>query len=361
MTALQLGRMLCVGIRGAHPGDETLERDLDACAEAGVGGVVLFDLDVPRYRQFLAEGVDEESARTRATRNILDPEQLRALISHLRERLGDDVFVGVDQEGGQVARLSSRRGFAAEPSAAEFARLGEDQQREAARAQASQLRELGFDLNFAPCVDLAIEPESEIIVGKERSFGSDPRELVEFARVVLDAHEEAGIVACLKHFPGHGSSRDDTHLGIVDISSTWNREEELHPYRILAERPGVAVMVGHLLHEGIDSENPASLSKEFISGLLRTELGFEGVVITDSIDMRAIRDRFSPEEATLTAIISGADLVVDAFNLDPREEHPAPALSRALRRALDEGTLAGGEERIRRSLRRLDQLREGVG
>jgi beta-N-acetylhexosaminidase len=350
-----------VGIRGAVPGDPLLERDLDACAEAGVGGILLFDVDVPTLRRAERDGASREEAVARAPRNILDPEQLRGLIDHLRVRLGEEILICVDQEGGRVARLAPARGFLPDPAAAVFAELSARERGEAARAQARQLRELGFDLNFAPCVDLALQPRNEVIVGRQRSYGRDPEAVIEAARKVVEAHAESRVAACLKHFPGHGSSEGDTHLGMVEITRTWRREEELAPYRALLDRPGVAVMVAHLMHLDLDARRPASLSPAFIEGLLRGELGFGGVVVTDSIDMRAIRDRYSPEEAVVAAIDAGADLVVDAFNLEPREEHPAMTLVRALRRAVEEGSLRGGEARIRESLGRLAGLRRVLG
>lgn len=357
MPRVDTGALLCMGIRGAFPGDPLLEQDLDACAEAGVGGILLFDVDVPTLRRLEGDGMSREDALRRAPRNIRDPDQVCRLIEHLRTQLGDHLIVCIDQEGGCVARLSPSRGFAPEPTAFEFAQMDRAQQRIVAQAQARQLRELGFDLNFAPCVDLALEPANEIIVGRQRSFGVDAQQVVDAARVVLEANAENGLGSCLKHFPGHGSSRGDTHLGLVEITQSWRREEELQPYRVLLTQPGVAVMVAHLLHRDVDALRPASLSRVFIEELLRGELGFDGVVFTDSIDMRAIRDGFSAEGAAIAAIDAGADMVVDAFNLDDREEHPAPKLVSALRQALEEGRIRGGADRVERSQRRLGALK----
>lgn len=359
MDPLPLGRLLCVGLRGDRPGDPRLEQDLAECREAGIGAVILFDVDLPTRRRLEGEGIDEEEARRRAVRNVSGPEQLADLIAHLRARLGEDLLVCVDQEGGRVARLAPDRGFDADPSAAEFAALDEAARATAARRQARQLRRLGFDLNFAPCVDLALEEASPIIAGSGRAYGRDPQSVVAAARVVRDAHLEAGVGCCLKHFPGHGSARGDTHQGLVDITGSWQRDEELAPYRELLGPGGVAVMVAHVLHRDLDPDRPASLSPAVIDGLLRGELGFDGVVVTDSIDMRAIADAHGAGEAAVRALLAGADLVVDGFNLDDRERHPAAGLVGALAGALDEGRLPSS--RVEQSLRRLEALRARVG
>jgi beta-N-acetylhexosaminidase len=337
-----LGRLLCVGIRGCAPGEALLERDLDCCARAGVGGVILFD------RGAGASG---------GVRNIESAAQLRELIAHIRERLGDDVLVCVDQEGGRVARLHGGNGFEEGASACEFASLdGEAQEREAER-EARQVARAGFDVNFAPCVDMAIEEESAVIAQLGRSYGGESRGVIECAQRVLGAHREAGVVACLKHFPGHGSARGDTHRGLVDITETWERQRELLPYRELLDGAGVevGVMMAHVMHRGLDSEMPASMSRAIIEGLLRGEIGFEGVVFTDSIDMRAIAERFDAGEATVRSIAAGADVVVHGMNpADEHAAHPVAEMVRALERALQEGVIS--LERVERSLERIAAL-----
>ncbi len=358
---MSLGKLLCVGIRGTVPGDDRLEQDLDACAKAGVGGVILFDVDLQAMRSSQQAGTTQETAKRQATRNIVDADQLRELTAYIRERLGTNIIVSVDQEGGNVARLSRHRGFQAGVSACEFAALDDSTRRREAMSQARQLADLGFNMNFAPCVDLTLEEENVIITQLGRSFGNDPQTVIECANVVLDAHASAGVAACLKHFPGHGSSRGDSHLGAVDITTTWQRDLELEPYRVLGGRPGVAVMAAHVIHRGLGGETPASLATAFIDELLRTELGFKGVVATDSIDMQAVADRYGPGEAAVAAVIAGADLVVDGFNLLARDEHPAPVLVAALQAAVKDGSIPNGTKRIDQSLERLHVLHSQIG
>ena len=355
--ARSLGRLLCVGVRGAEIGDPRLEADLSRCAEAGVGGVILFDVDVPTARRLEAEGVPRDQARARATRNILGAEALRELIAHLRRRLGEDLLVAIDQEGGAVARLSAARGFDPGVSARTFASLTDEERQRVAARQARQLAVLDIDLNFAPCVDLALEPSSSIIAQVGRSYGAAEAEVIACAKHVLEAHIAAGVGTCLKHFPGHGSASGDTHLGLVDIARTWQPDRELEPYRALAGRQGVAVMMSHVVHAGLDPEHPLSMSAEAIGGMLRTELGFDGVVATDSIDMRAVLGRFSREDAAVRSVAAGVDLVVDAVNLGDVDEHPAPDLVRALREAVERDRVPGGWDRIAKSQHRLNEIR----
>ena len=355
------GRLLCVGLRGTEPGTDPFEADLAACRRAGVGGVILFDVDVPALRRLENAGEAPETAVRRAVRNVVDPDQLRRLVARVRDVLGPEVFVAIDQEGGRVARLTSRRGFADDPSARQFAAMNATDRAASARRQAEQLAGLGIDLNFAPCVDLALEPANPVIDGLDRAFAADPATVTACAGTIVAAHRAAGVAACLKHFPGHGSSRSDTHLGTADVTDTWQREPELAPYRALAAEPGVAVMVAHIVHRGLDAEHPASLSPDIVSGLLRSEIGFAGVVVTDSIDMRAVADRYSYEAAAVQAVRAGADLVVDGFNLAERAEHPAPALAAALAGAFADGRIPGGDRRLEKSLQRLDRLRRQLG
>lgn len=355
------GRLLCVGLRGTEPGTDLFESDLEACRRAGVGGVILFDVDVPTLRRLERQGVDPEDARRRAVRNILDPEQFVRLVARVREVLGADVFVAIDQEGGHVARLTSRRGFRDDPSARQFAALDADGRRQSATKQAEQLARYGIDLNFAPCVDLDFGETNPIIGGLGRAYAADPGEVAACARISIAAHRTKGVASCLKHFPGHGSSRGDSHLGAVDITATWDRDRELAPYRDLATEKGVAVMVAHVAHRGLDADLPASLSPSIIQTLLRSDIGFNGVVVTDSIDMRAVADLHDPGEAAVRAISAGVDFVIDGFNLGDRTEHPAPALAAALAEAFADGRIVGGVRRLDESLVRLARLRRQIG
>lgn len=356
----RIGRVLCVGVRGRSPDDPILNRDLDACALAGVGGVILFDVDVPAWAARVALGEDPQTAAVACPRNIASPEQLSRLTAHIKRRLGADVLICIDQEGGATARLNSRCGFEAGPDALAFSTMDTERRREEADRQAMQLANAGIDVNLAPCVDLLLDPNSSVIAAQGRSYGASPETVIENARIVLEAHARHGVGACLKHFPGHGSVSGDSHLGAVDISET-HHSVELKPYRSLLTDPGPApaVMVAHLMHRAHDLNLPASLSPRIINGLLREGLGFDGVVITDSIDMAAIADAYPSGRAAVLALQAGADLVVDGFNLGPgRDRHPAHEMAVALSEALDRGELSTA--RLQVSIARLHNWREAT-
>lgn len=328
-----------VGVRGASARDDALKRDVDACLEAGCRAVVLFDRDVP----------------SGGPRNIESPSQVRDLIAFLRGSLGDDLLVAIDQEGGAVQRLRAERGFVESPSAADLAMMSLHERAEHHHATAAQLRDLGIGMNFAPCVDLAIDPSSPIIASKGRSFGSEPGRVLTLALESIGTHRAARVVACAKHFPGHGSASSDSHLGLPDITEAWRESRELAPFVALAHEQNLAMMTAHLLHRGVDADLPASLSRAWTTGVLRERLGFDGVVVTDSLDMRAVADRFPAGEAAARAIVAGADLALDANNMPGAVRAcPAPEMAGAIARAVEDGTIP--EERLREAAARVDAL-----
>ncbi|MFA9461052.1 glycoside hydrolase family 3 protein [Thiohalorhabdus sp. Cl-TMA] len=336
----QIGQMLMVGFRGMQPGpDHPVRR---AIREQHIGGVILFDRDV-------ALESDE--------RNIRGPEQVRRLTGRLQASADYPLLIAVDQEGGKVNRLSPERGFSVAPSPAALAERGPDATRRAALGTARQLAGLGFNLNLAPVVDLARNPASPIIAGLDRSFGARPGPVSRNAGQVVRAHRAAGVRTSLKHFPGHGSSRGDTHKGLVDITATWE-PVELAPYRRLIDA-GLAdtVMVGHLVNRELDPDWPASLSRRTVHGLLREKLGYEGVVILDDLQMGAIRKHYELRTVIRRALRADADILLFGNNLvyQPRITERA---HRIIRELVEQGRVS--EERIQRSYRRIRALKEDL-
>ena len=360
---VRCGALLSVGVRGAAAGDPRLEADLDTCAVVGVGSIVLFDLDVPRFRAAKAEGADDVEARRAAERNVQSPEQLRALCAYLRRRLGDGLVILVDQEGGEVARLRPERGFeACLPSATELATWSPGRRREAARRQAREIASLGIDGNLAPVVDLGVRPDGPL-VRKGRTFSSRSDVVVECARDVVAGHRSEGVATCLKHFPGLGSATLDTHLALPVLGEAFDPRLELAPYRTLLggkDSPPM-VMAAHAVWTEIDAERPASASHAVLTGKLRDELGFTGVISTDSLDMGgATPEGGGSAEAAVASMRAGADLLMDAVNLDgPREglPHPAILLATALAEAVESGALEGGFEEVDHRAARVRSLR----
>jgi beta-N-acetylhexosaminidase len=208
------------------------------------------------------------------------------------------------------------------PAALDVAQTGDTLKAEALYSgMAEGLKSLGFNLNFGPVVDLDLNPDNPIIGHWKRSYGADPDTVVAFARAFVGAHRRAGILTALKHFPGHGSSEGDSHEGFVDISRTW-QPQELDPFRDLAASGDAdMVMVAHLFHEKFgthpDERQPASLSPAWIEGVLRHQIGYEGVVITDDLEMGAIRQRFSLAQSVVAAVRAGADILLFSNTVKP--------------------------------------------
>ena len=292
----KIAQMLLVGFRGLTVKDapETVADIRDR----GLGGILLFDYDAPTKRY---------------DRNVASPAQLKALVNGLRAEASIPLLVAIDEEGGQVDRLKARYGFPTTVSEADLgARDDAAYTRKRAKAIGGTLSGLGIDLDLAPVVDLDVNPTNPIIGALERAFSADPKVVTSQGLAYLAGLHDAGVAGTLKHFPGHGSSTADTHLGWVDITKTWT-EQELIPFReIVAAGATDAVLVAHVFDSDLDPTYPASLSSAVIDGMLRGDLGFDGVVITDDLQMGAIRQEYGYETAVERAILAGADILTIA-------------------------------------------------
>lgn len=293
--------MLIVGFRGT-----TLpETDpfMAAIGSGALGGVILFDRD--------------QLTRT-AGRNITTPAQLAALTGALRAQALNSptaakLLIAVDQEGGRVARLSPDNGYPASTSAADLGTQNNlERTTDAAILTAVTLAGAGIDLNLAPVVDLNLNPTNPAIGALGRSYSADPAIVIAHASAVIEAEEGAGIRTAIKHFPGEGSGTGNTDRGIVDVTTTWT-DVELRPFRDLtaAGLPS-AVMVGHIINGQLDPGRPAALSKPTVTGLLRGQLGWDGVVISDDLQAAAITQAYGADEAVALAIDAGIDLLLFA-------------------------------------------------
>jgi beta-N-acetylhexosaminidase len=228
-------------------------------------------------------------------------------LSALAGRFG--LIIAIDQEGGRVQRFTSAQGFTDFPSARDVAAGSVKAAYDLYRKMARELADVGVDLNFGPVVDLDIDPQCPIIGHYGRSYGADPNQVAAYAEAFVQAHRDEGLLTCLKHFPGHGSSRQDSHLGFTDITDTWS-PVELEPYRILiGKNLADMVMVGHLFHHGIDPEAPATLSRAHLR-VLRETLGFTGPTVTDDLVMGAIADHYTGDEANRLALDAGCDILI---------------------------------------------------
>lgn len=335
-----VGQMIMVGFRGFELDDEmTIVEDI---RQRHIGGVVLFDYDVPR---------DEPK------RNIESPGQVERLNEQLQQLASTPLFIAIDQEGGQVSRLKSDYGFPpAIPSHDSLAgRLNPDFTYKKALQTASLLDETGFNLNFAPVVDLNLNPENPIIGALERSFGDDPGRVTRHAASFIRAHRQEGVLTAVKHYPGHGSSEEDSHRGMVDITGLW-APVELEPYRRLMKKDLVdAVMTAHVFHEDLDAQYPATLSGKVINGMLRGDLEYEGVVFSDDLQMGAVYDHYGLQETLEQTIQAGVDVLVFANN-SVYEPGIAQRAIETIVEMVEKGQLS--EQRIRSSYRRITDLKE---
>ncbi len=342
----EMGQMLMLGFRGT-----TLQPDnpiLEDLQERKIGGVILFERD---------------SATRTSHRNIAGPQQLKALTASLRAASAAQapLWVALDQEGGKVARLLARDGFPAPaPSAQSLGSADDGALTVAAAAHtAATLQAAGVNVNFAPVVDLNLNPQSPAIGALERSFGADPALVSRHAALTMETLRRGGVLGCLKHFPGHGSARTDSHLGFTDVTRTW-RETELEPYRrLLRSGHCQMVMSAHVYNRSLDPEHPATLSKATLDGLLRADLGFQGVVVTDDLGMGAITTRFDLETAIEKAVNAGADVLLFANNspagFDP---HLGRKAHQALTRLAKEGRIS--RRRFQDSLERIRRLKANL-
>lgn len=310
----RIGQMIMVGFRGLSIGpDDQIAKDI---RRLNLGGVILFDKDV---------------ALGSLQRNIRDPQQVRKLVEQLQAQAAVPLFLGIDVEGGRVNRLKEQYGFPATVSAAQLGKGGADAAFLAADAIGRTLRELGINVDFAPVLDVNVNPDNPVIGKIGRSFSADPKIVATHGAAFIHGLHARGVLACAKHFPGHGSSTADSHLGVTDVTNTWT-PEELLPYKLVlqpakksdtqpanADRPDM-VMIGHLFNRHWDEKYPATLSESVIQGMLRGELGFDGVVITDDMQMKAITDQFGLAQAVCLAVNAGADILLFGNNLvyDPQ-------------------------------------------
>jgi len=343
----KIGQLLLVGFRGATPGEcGLIVRDI---REHHVGGVILFDQD-------MAGGTIDTANRRR---NIESPAQVKALLAHLQTQARIPLLTSIDQEGGRVNRLKPADGFPASISHEELGRL--DQPAETYRhaaATAQTLASLGLNLNLAPVVDLDAHPDNPIIKGKGRSFSADPEAVARHAAEFVRAHRAHGVLACAKHFPGHGSAAGDTHLGLVDVTATWH-ERELVPFeRLIAAGLCDVIMSAHVINRRLDPERPATLSRAVQTGLLRAKLGFNGVLTSDDMEMKAISGHYGLAESVPLAIEAGIDVLCFGNNMsyDPGIAGKAAAI---LLRAVESGRMA--ESRIDESWRRVLALKRKAG
>ena len=310
----------------------TLEQMAGQMIVVGFAGDSVDAKGVVNVREQIAEGVLGGVMYLKT--NVASLKAVKAMNEAFRAASPDLLpFLTLDQEGGYVERLTRDVGFPETPSAAAVAAAGIGNVRATYNKMARGIADEGFTVNFGPVVDLNRNKANQVIGKFGRSYGEGANTVTVFAEQFIAAPHDVGLVTALKHFPGHGSSTADSHEGFVDISKTWD-PVELSPYQqLFAQGYEDFVMVGHLFHSGYagdgDLKLPASLSPEWITGVLRTELCFKGVVISDDLEMGAIREHFGLKDTVVRAVNAGMDVLLFSNTAKPR-----PTLAAEIRKIL---------------------------
>lgn len=290
------------------------------------------------------------------SKNMTDAGQTKELISSLQDASGIPLFVSVDEEGGSVARVSSneKMGVTHYPAAREIGETyDEDQLEKMGKTQSSQLKKLGFNMNLAPVADV-LTNESNTEIG-DRSFGSDAGDVSDIISTLVTSMQKQQISAVLKHFPGSGETWGDTHRGSAEAEQTIQtlRKIDFKPFEAGIDADVDAVMVSHLMLSNVtDEREPSTLSKRVVTDILRNELEFDGVVMTDAMNMKAITNDYSAGEAAVKALQAGVDVILMPDDL-------AEAY-KAVKKAVDNGEIK--ESRIDESVERIiyTKLKRGV-
>ena len=300
----------------------------EALQEYAVGGIVMF------------------------SKNIQDRDQICAMLANLQAYSKYPLFLGVDEEGGSLVARVANSGTISVPTFPNMMEIGNtgnpEEAYEVGRTIGTYLKDLGFNLDFAPIADVLVNPENQVI--GERAFGSDAELVAKMVKRVVEGLQEQEVSAVLKHFPGHGGTEADSHEGTAILNRTLEelRSEEFLPFQSGIEAGADMIMVGHIsVPEVTGDDTPATLSETVITDLLRNELGFDGIIITDSMSMGAIVDHYGPGEAAVQVIRAGGDMI-----LMPQDFVEA---RQAVLEAVYQQEIT--EERINESLRRIYRIK----
>ena len=332
----KIGQMLMVGFRGQSvTPSSAIIRDI---REQRIGSVVLFEYNTAR----------NENARR----------QLQKLTTDLQAAAPLPLLIAIDEEGGRVTRLREAYGFPGSVSAAYLGGANDPRlTRHYANTTSRTLADVGVNLNLAPVVDLNVNPNNPVIGRVRRSFSDQPEIVVTHAGEFIRGHHSRGVFCTLKHFPGHGSSIGDTHRGFVDVTESWTHNE-LEPFRQLIDQGlADAIMTAHIFNAELDDTHPATLSRPILTDLLRGRLGYNGVIISDDMQMRAISDHYRFEEAVQLAVLAGVDIIAVGNNVRFARNMPQRAIA-AIHELLAQGAI--DERRIDASYDRIMALKSAM-
>ncbi|MEM8650909.1 MAG: glycoside hydrolase family 3 N-terminal domain-containing protein [Pseudomonadota bacterium] len=323
------GQLLVPGFPGSKTSSKSA-RALAAHIKAGRAGGALF------LRHNVKTGKDTKAVA-------------KMMIGASRQSL-----MAIDQEGGKVQRLGKKHGFTPIPTAKWVAGNRSVAEAKALYTKAGrELRAAGFNLNMAPSVDIH-DPKNPVIGKYDRGFSTDVERISAYAGAFVAGFASAGVACSLKHFPGHGSSRSDSHDGFVDITKTWSAEEMV-PFRKLASQAPL-IMSGHLFHpEFSNGKAPVTFSQKALTKKLRGGLGYQGVILTDDLDMGAIRKSFQLREAIILALAAGNDLLLLSNSLNYDEDLPANAV-RWIADAVKQGRIS--QNQVKASYNRVMRVKQ---
>lgn len=334
-------QMLMVGFRG-----DSVTDDCDAARyvrDLGVGAIILFDVDLT-------------GKATIGSRNVTSRERLARMTSRLQQWGGGRLIIALDQEGGRVQRLKPQYGYSALPSAARIGLMARaDSTRHYARLMARELTASGVNVNLAPDVDL-LDPACPALGQLDRCYSSRPSVVAWHAGMVAEELHRQGVLCTLKHFPGHGSAHGDSHQGLVDVTATW-QPTELRPFGQLIEQ-GQAdlIMTAHIFNRQLDPDYPATLSHKMLTGVLRQQLHYDGVILSDDLYMQGIISNYSIETALVMAINAGCDMVCVGNNISTGFEADRPfRLVDMIVQAVKDGRIA--LSRIQEANRHINKLK----
>jgi beta-N-acetylhexosaminidase len=333
---LKIGQMILMGIPYAKVDTVVLEE----VRKGNVGSIILFEKNIPKKASVFAD--------------------LKKIIWTYQQAAPSPIFVSIDQEGGKVNRLKEKYGFTRSITARA---TGKSKSLDSARfygeATAATLAGLGFNVNFAPCVDVAVEPTNPVIVKSERSYSPNEDTVAIMAGEFVKQHRKYGVVTVLKHFPGHGSSTTDSHYGVADVTKSWTAKE-LKPYQVLLDSGLVdGVMSCHIVNKELDKSGlPGTLSIEMLDGMLRKKLGFGGVVFSDDMQMEAITKQYGLDESIKMAILAGVDILCFANNVPGSQKVSPQRIFAVIRDAVTNGQISA--QRIDESYQRIIELKKKI-
>jgi beta-N-acetylhexosaminidase len=333
---IKIGQMILMGIPYAKVDTIILEE----VRKGNVGSIILFEKNIPKKPSVFAD--------------------LKKIIWTYQEAAPYPIFVSIDQEGGKVNRLKEKYGFTRSITARA---TGKSKSLDSARfygeATAATLAGLGFNVNFAPCVDVAVEPTNPVIVKSERSYSPNEDTVALMAGEFIMQHRKYGVVTVLKHFPGHGSSTTDSHYGVADVTKSWT-PRELKPYQALLDSGLVdGVMSCHIVNKELDKSGlPGTLSIEMLDGMLRKKLGFSGVVFSDDMQMEAITKQYGLDESIKMAILAGVDVLCFANNVPGSQKVSPQRIFAVIRDAVANGQISA--QRIDQSYQRITELKKKI-